>query len=807
MSRPLRVTAVMTHPVQYMAPWFRHIAARRPDLDLTVLYGALPDVDQQGVGFGRPFQWDVPLTQGYRVEVCGDAGGKSFESDRYRGIDVPDIERRIRDTQPDVVLVPGWHSIMQVRALGACRRLGLPALYRGDSTLFSGPRGILRPVWALRTRSMLRRFDGYLSVGAHADRYLRTFSIADPLIVRSPHCVDNDRFAEAAARLRGGDGRASARQAIGAAARDFVVLFAGKFQERKRPLDAVRAVARLGPAAVLLMAGDGPLRDASSADAMRLGVRLACAGFLNQTELPRAFAAADCVLVPSAWESWGLIVNEALASGVPCVVTTGVASAPDLVVEGETGHTVRAGDIDAMAARLADVRARTAAGHDFGPRCQQQAQTCSLAAAADGLATACRRVVSRRRVRDGHPRVVACCGAMVSVYGVERITFELLGALREHGASIHCIVNSWDSSRIADLAGRIGASWTPGHYQAAFRFRGISPRAAVVLAWDVARVSGVLLREVRRLRATHVLIPDLAAAVWNLPALAVLRLLGVSVIARLGNAPEELPLHRFLWGRLIDPVVTAFLPNSTFTAAALAATGVSVQKMRVIGNTWPTRAVSRRAAEPRRPGRIIYVGQLIPPKGCDRLLDAVARLASRGYDVSLDVVGDTERWEPDGWRGYIASLQDRARRPDLDGRIRFLGAREDVPALLAAAVVHCCPSRIATREGFGVVTVEAKAAGIPSVVTPSGALPEIVEHRRDGWVCVDDSVEALVEGLAFFLSDPRRAVEAGVRARESASRFSRERRVPQWLEAFGMPAPVADEMLATPAVAVHSHAD
>lgn len=806
MNRPIRLTALMTHPIQYMSPWFRHIAVYRPGLDLTVLYGALPDMAQQGAGFGKAFAWDVPLTDGYRFEVCSDAKVTSFESDHFRGIDVDDIERRLAETRPDVVLIPGWHSIMQARALRACRRSGVPVLYRGDSTLFSGPRGLVRPLWSLRTHYWLRRFDGYLSVGAYADEYLRAFGIPDPLIARSPHCVDNRRFEDEAARLRGGDGRAAARQAVGANASDFVVLFAGKFQERKRPMDAVRAVARLSRSALLMMAGDGPLLEACRAEAERLGVRLACLGFVNQSELPTAFAAADCVLVPSAWESWGLIVNEALASGVPCVLTTSVACAPDLIVEGETGHAVKPGDVAAMAACLDSVRQRIAAGHDFARRCREQVETCSLSVAAEGLDVLCRRIVAQRSAGTGRTSIVACCGAMVSVYGVERMTFELLRGLREHGAVVQCIVNSWDSSRIADLATSIGASWTPGYYLAAFRFRGA--RQIAHLSWDIGRVSARLLRECRRRRATHVFIPDMAAAIWNWPALALLRLLGVMVIARLGNAPEDLPVHRFLWGRVINAVVTRFLPNSRFTAAALEATGVPAAKMQIIGNTWPMRAETVRSHTPptKQHGRIIYVGQLIPPKGCDRLLEAAGTLVQRGHDITVDVVGDTSRWEPDGWRGYIERLHERAAKADLDGRVRFLGAREDVPALMAAAVVHCFPSLTSTREGFGIVTLEAKVAGIPSVVTPSGALPESIEHRRDGWVCADDSVEALAEGLSFFLADPETAADAGARALRSADRFSRERRIVQWLDAFGMEA--LDAHPAVPATRVlHGHAD
>ncbi len=320
-------------------------------------------------------------------------------------------------------------------------------------------------------------------------------------------------------------------------------------------------------------------------------------------------------------------------------------------------------------------------------------------------------------------------------------------------------------------------------------------------------MSVVLVREARTRRATHVLVPDLGGALYNLPALALLRLLGVAVIARLGNAPEQLPLFRFLWRRLVSPVVTEFVANSKFTAAALAASGVPAAKMRIIGVPPPPRRTIQAPVPPlRQDGRIIYVGQLIPPKGCDRLLDAVGILVRRGHDVGLDIVGDTTRWEPEAWKGYAARLLERAAQPDLIGRVRFLGEREDVPALLAGASIHCFPSTIAIREGFGIVTVEAKAAGLPSVVTPSGALPELIAHEEDGFVCADDSVAALVEGLEFFLVDRHRLMEAGRRAHASSARYTRERFLEQWLAVLRMPAADVNRRHPLPEV-VPSHGD
>jgi glycosyltransferase involved in cell wall biosynthesis len=89
--------------------------------------------------------------------------------------------------------------------------------------------------------------------------------------------------------------------------------------------------------------------------------------------------------------------------------------------------------------------------------------------------------------------------------------------------------------------------------------------------------------------------------------------------------------------------------------------------------------------------------------------------------------------------------------------VTFLGYREDVPALMARASVHCCPSLPAIREAFGLVVLEAKAAGLPSIVTRSGNLGTLVDHRRTGWVCREATAADLAEGLGFFLLEIPRA--------------------------------------------------
>ena len=779
-----RVTFVQTHPVQYMAPLFRYIASHCADIDLSVLYASTPMPHQQGVGFGECFEWDVALTDGYAHRVLlPPSVSRRFDSDSFAGVDVGPVDGPIAETRPDVVVVPGWHSAFYLRAIAACRQLGIPVLYRGDSNLVAGPVGFRRPLWALRTRAALRMFDGYLSVGTRSREYLRHFGVAEPLIFDSPHAVDAK---EIWATATSDEPRSDMRRHLGAEDRDFLVVFAGKFVPVKRATDLVAGVARLGPDVRLAFVGNGPLMDEARRIVQRLGVRATWCGFVNQSSMPVILAAADCVALPSQSETWGFVVNEALACGTPCVVSDRVGCGPDLVREGVSGAIHEAGDIDSLAHALSRVRQATASGVITPESCHRTAAALSFDRAAEGIRRGADRLVKRReayaRFGDGRPRVIATMGNMVSVFGLERMSFEVLRTLRENGAAVHCIVNCWQSSRVVDMADDLGASWSTGYYWYELRRRA-SLGARLQALWDVFRTSLDLLCDARRFRPSHVFAPEFNAVVRSAPALWLLRRFGVRVVLRLGNAPEPGRFYRFLWRRIIDQCVDQYVPNSRFIERELLQHGIPARKSRVVYNTVPHRM--QRWQQPAGvPGRVIFVGQIIPPKGVDLLLDAIAQLRRRYPGVSLDIVGDIEGWEHPGYAGYRARVRARAAEPDLAGCVRLLGLREDVPALMATASMHCLPSRPEQKEGFTVTTLEAKRAGLPSVVTRSGALPEMVRHAIDGWICGDVTAAAIAEGLEYFLSDPEGARRAGEEARASERAFSRTRFASEWAEVF-----------------------
>ena len=128
---PIRLTVVMTHPVQYCSPWFRFLHQSCPEIDLSVVYATNPQPQQQGAGFGVSFRWDVPLLDGYDHRIVRrSTKNDRVHSDSFWGLDVPEIGDAVLATRPDVTLVPGWHSVTQLRAIRACRKAGIPLLYR-----------------------------------------------------------------------------------------------------------------------------------------------------------------------------------------------------------------------------------------------------------------------------------------------------------------------------------------------------------------------------------------------------------------------------------------------------------------------------------------------------------------------------------------------------------------------------------------------------------------------------------------------------------------------------------------------------
>lgn len=380
-------------------------------------------------------------------------------------------------------------------------------------------------------------------------------------------------------------------------------------------------------------------------------------------------------------------------------------------------------------------------------------------------------------------RVLGCFRGIVTLGGLERMMIAAGEALVESGASVHFVFSKLTETAVLDASRRAGVTCSITPDRGRLR-RGLSAWPGNL--WEAMRSSTLLLRETSRFGPTHLLIPEFGVIFDQWLALVLLRLRGRRVILALQNAPLETPRFRRLWAWLIDPVVDTYVCASAACQRPLLSFGVAPGKLRLVYNAPPARMPARADPVQPVPDRVIYVGQIIPAKGLDLLLEAVGILAARGASVSLDIVGRHDGWIAPEYEAFRRSLFERVTRPDLAGRVRFLGFREDVPALMAAAAVHCIPSRPEMCEGFGIVVAEAKEAGIPSVAFRHGPFPELIEHGRTGWLCEALTPAALAEGLEFFLRPSARAGAMRAEIRASASRFSRESFARGWRRVFAL---------------------
>jgi glycosyltransferase involved in cell wall biosynthesis len=347
-----KVGILTTHPIQYQVPWFRELA-KEEEVDLTVFYSMIPDAYQQGDGFGLEFQWDIPLLNGYKYEVLNNVASKPSVSN-FWGCDTPVIREIVKRNVFDVFIVNGWVVKSCVQLLHACRKYKLPCIVRGESNSFHQ-----RAWWKkIIHKWLLNKYSAFLNIGrSNKDFYLKN-GVSNEKIFFTPYCIENERFSTFTKALRPKKNEIRAEWKIVSSA--FTFLFCGKFIEKKRPLDILKALTivckkmeRFEKQIHLLMAGDGQMKTECELFAKNNSLPVTFTGFLNQSEIVRAYVASDCLVLPSDYgETWGLVVNEAMACGLPAIVSDRVGCGPDLVVEGVTGGIFPFGDIDALSEKL-----------------------------------------------------------------------------------------------------------------------------------------------------------------------------------------------------------------------------------------------------------------------------------------------------------------------------------------------------------------------------------------------------------------------------------------------------------------------
>jgi len=351
-ERKWRVAFVSSHPVPYHVPMYRALATR-PEVDLEVLYthdhGVKETFDAE---FGRTVKFDVPLLEGYRHRFLRNIAPRPGFA--FTGQINPALSAAVARGEYDAVIVHGYATLSTLAALVGPRGRRTKLLLRSETTLLAPRSAPKRVAKQVLIRALFKRVDHFLAIGTLSRKYFEAYGVRSERITISPYTVDNTYFEEKSARAR--EDRSAARRRLGLPPEKPIFLFCSKMVQHKRPLDVLHAFARsrLSGLAVLAYVGEGKQMDELRAEVARLGVGndVQLLGFRNQSELPEIYGACDVFVQASERESWGMVVNEAMACGMAICASDQVGSAYDLIQD--NGAMFPVGDIDRLAALMAD---------------------------------------------------------------------------------------------------------------------------------------------------------------------------------------------------------------------------------------------------------------------------------------------------------------------------------------------------------------------------------------------------------------------------------------------------------------------
>jgi glycosyltransferase involved in cell wall biosynthesis len=326
---------------------------RDPRTDFTAIFCSDDGLRPADLGFGDRIAWGGDLLDGYHSVFLKRAQRNSVVGGFFALRDTDVVPLLLRE-RFDALWIHGYNHLSHQLAAAAQRAHGGGLMFREEQTLIH-PRGLGKTVVKeLALRTMLRRSIG-LYIGSESKRWFEHYGMPADRLFFAPYSVDNEALRQRADRLA--EKRDELRRSFGIADdAGPVLLFAARLVESKQPEKVLEAFSRVRATrrCALLMVGEGELSEQLVRTVERNSIPdVFFAGFLNQTEIWRAYACADLFTLFSAvHETWGVVVNEAMNFSLPIIVSDKVGCGRDLVSPGRNGFIVSSEEVGVLTDRI-----------------------------------------------------------------------------------------------------------------------------------------------------------------------------------------------------------------------------------------------------------------------------------------------------------------------------------------------------------------------------------------------------------------------------------------------------------------------
>jgi glycosyltransferase involved in cell wall biosynthesis len=285
---------------------------------------------------------------------------------------------------PDVILCGGYNYLASWQSLRWAKRNRVPLLLWCESTS-SDQRNLYRPVEVLKQRFLIE-CAGFVVPGKSAFAYVRQLTQSQHIFI-APNTVDIELFSSRAEQARLQRSRLCGE--VGLPERYF--LYVGRLVQAKGVRDLLEAYAGLDSLlreqVGLVLVGDGPMRAELEAVSRSIFPGIVhFPGFCQREELPAYYALAECLVLPTYSDTWGLVINEALACGLPIICSRVAGCAADLVTS--NGRLITPGNVLELMAAMAEVAADPLLRNEMCSESRKLIQNYTPARCALGIAEA-----------------------------------------------------------------------------------------------------------------------------------------------------------------------------------------------------------------------------------------------------------------------------------------------------------------------------------------------------------------------------------------------------------------------------------
>jgi len=359
----------------YRVPVFNALA-RHPGLDLHVIFLAENDARRRQ---WRIYKEEIEFSHEVLPSYRGSMGGRDILLNWGLG-------SALSNCDPAAIVCGGYNYAASWISQTWARRKGVPFFAwvesnRRDLRTHSRWRELLK-------KKFLNGCSGFLVAGQSSFDYLNSYHLPREKIFTAPNAVDSDLFASCANAARENN---DVRRRLRLPERFF--LFVGRMVRDKGIFDLLEAY-RLLPADIrrgvgLVFAGDGPDRAQleRAAELIHPG-NIVFSGFVQRDDLPAYYGSADLFILPTHSDAWGLVVNEAMACGLPIICTAAAGCVEDLVTDHWNGRIVAPYDVHQLTAALVELATNIALRSVMGTRSRERIAAYSPQTCADGIAAA-----------------------------------------------------------------------------------------------------------------------------------------------------------------------------------------------------------------------------------------------------------------------------------------------------------------------------------------------------------------------------------------------------------------------------------